>query len=200
MRKSVVLATATALAVGACSDGTGPNAGAMSRTEALGVAAFVATSTEGAAGTSMSQTGPDMQNPPVSFTHTHESSHPCPSGGSVAVAFTLSGTVDQETQSLVADLEGSHTHTGCAFPHNGLTITIDANPAVDFAASLATANGQPSEPFTHTVEGSFNWNASDGRSGSCSITYSAVTDFLQRSRTVEGSVCGHTFTQTTTWS
>jgi hypothetical protein len=202
MRKSVVLAAGVALIAGACQDAAGPDDSAMSRAEAMHVAAVVAASSEGAAGTAMTSEGTtaDMYSPPVSFTHTHQSTHPCPSGGAVALDFTVDGMFDGDTHTLQADLAGTQTHAACGVVRNGVTITIDGNPGIGFTASIGAANGQPTQPFTHGIDGSFSWSTSDGRSGTCDIDVSAVTDLLARERTVQGSVCGHTFNQTTTWN
>ncbi|MGH7466300.1 MAG: hypothetical protein ACREK1_14045, partial [Longimicrobiales bacterium] len=60
--------------------------------------------------------------------------------------------------------------------------------------------GVPSQPFTFTLDGALRWETSDGRSGLCQLELDAVTDFAAQERTVQGAVCGHTITETTTWS
>lgn len=210
MRKSAILTIAIGLALSACEDTAGPEGDRLSRSEALLLTAQVMASSEGAATTAVGESGAGatvadgrsdaLGGPPTSFTHTHESTHPCPSGGQVAVNLLVTGMFDDETNSMQADLAGSHTHTGCAVPHQNITITLDGEPSIAFTASIGAENGVPSQPFTFTLDGAFSWAASDGRSGLCELDLDAVTDFAARERTVSGSVCGHTITQTTTWS
>lgn len=215
MKKTIVLAALAAIATGACQDGAGPGESGIDRAEAMQIAALLAASTETAAGASLTSQGQasdsgsamtpdasdasDASDGSGSFTHSHESSHPCPGGGTVALSFTLSGNWDQAEQALQLDLDGSQTHAGCIVTLDGVTFTIDGAPALDFTASLAVANGQPTGPFSHGVDGAFNWSASDGRSGSCNVLVSTTTDLLARQRTVQGEVCGHSFTQSTSW-
>jgi glutamate synthase domain-containing protein 3 len=137
---------------------------------------------------------------PVSFEHALESSHPCPSGGSLALTYNASGTVDEEVGSAVLDVTGSQRHVACAFQHNGITITVDGTPDIDYEAHASILNDQPNAPFTVDVTGSFNWSTSDGRSGTCSITYSDELDFAAQRRTVEGNICGHSFNGSFTWT
>lgn len=188
----------------ACSDdGSGPNTGdQLTREEALMIASAVSGSVETtSAAPSVSTSGLDgVAADPITFTQDHESTHPCPRGGSVTLRWTVSGTADPEAGVFELDVEGVHQPSGCTYPHDGLTFTITGDPDLEFAAHVALANHQPSEPFTASIDGAFNWNASDGRSGRCVVQYEEVTDFLAKQRTVDGNVCGHTVTQTFSWN
>ena len=203
MRKALVLSLGVGLIAAGCSDTAGPEGDRLSRAEALHLATLVMLTSEGAATASMTPPAASKTamagGPPVDFTHTIESTHPCPSGGSLEVDATISGTWDEDTNSLQADLAGRHTHDSCAVPHNNLTITVDGAPWIDFGISIGGVEGQPSQPFTFSLDGGFSWGASDGRSGVCELTLDAVTDFVEQERTILGSICGHTFSQTTTW-
>ena len=205
MRKSMVQGMALIFVVTACADSTGPTGDRLSRVEALQLAAMVMASSEGVAistSAESSAAAPETgaAGPPTSFTHTHESTHPCPSGGQVAVTLAISGTFDEDTNSLQADLDGSHTHSSCAFPHNDLTLTVTGTPSIGFSASIGAVNGEPSQPFTFSLDGAFRWEASDGRSGTCPLAIEAITDFIAGERTVQGAVCGHTLNERTTWT
>jgi hypothetical protein len=206
MRKSVILSIGLSLAIVACEDTSGPTGDQLTRVEALALAAEVLASSEGAASTSASAeagaaVSPGMAGgPPVNFSQEHESTHPCPAGGQLAIAFELNGTFDEDTNSLQANLQGTHTHSGCGFPHQGVTITVDGAPSIGFSASVGAVNGLPSQPFTFTLSGGFDWSASDGRSNTCQLSLEAVTDFTAQQRTVVGSVCGHTVDDTFNWS
>lgn len=191
------------LMLAACKDTSGPGA-KLSREEALVVAAQVLTSAEAVTSSLNASAGAPEQSAaagvPTTFTHTHQSTHPCPSGGQVRFDLQVEGSFDTEAHAFEVDVEGSQTHDSCAFPHNGLVLTVTGNPDIDVSAHAAATNGQPSEPYTANVNGAVRWSASDGRSGVCSVTIAAVTDFAARRRTVEGNICGHTVTETTTWS
>jgi hypothetical protein len=191
------------LALTACKDTSGPG-DTLSREEALAVAAQVLASGEGVT-TSLNASASTADQSsaagvPTTFTHTHESSHPCPSGGRVNFDLQVQGSFDTEARAFEVDVEGSQTHDDCAFPHKGLVVTLDGNPDIDFSAHAAADNGQPSEPFTANVDGAFRWSTSDGRSGVCAVTVESVTDFAAKRKTVEGDICGHTVTEVTTWS
>ena len=203
MRASMVALIGAGLALGACSDTSGPTGDRLSRAEALQLAAQVLASTEMAASGSLETGGaqaPATAGPPVNFTQEHESTHPCASGGEVAVQFVLSGSYDEDTNSLQADLDGSHVHNDCAFPQSGLTMVVSGEPSIGFSVSVGATNGVPSQPFTFALDGGFRWELSDGRAGTCLLDLSAVTDFAEQQRTIQGAVCGHTISDTFSWS
>jgi hypothetical protein len=191
------------LALAACSDSSGP-ADSLTRAEALAIAAQVVASGETVVasvdGSAASPEPAAIAGVPTTFTHTLQSTHSCPSGGDVRFDLLVNGSIDAQAHSFEVDVEGSQTHASCAFPHNSLVITLDGNPDIGFTAHAAAINGQPSDPFTANVSGGVGWSTSDGRNGVCAITIAAVTDFVAKRRTVEGNVCDHTVTQTTTWS
>jgi hypothetical protein len=97
-------------------------------------------------------------------------------------------------------MDGSRTHTSCAFPHNDLTLTVTGALSIGVIASVGAVNGQPSQSFTFSLDGAFCWAASDGRSGTCPLELDAVTDFIAGERTVEGAICGHSLSERTTWT
>lgn len=205
MRKSIVVTMGLGLLFGACQDSTGPEGDQLSRAESLQLAAQVLASSEGAATGSMtmaggSSAGLETAGPPTSFSFTQETTHPCPTSGNIGVALELSGMFDEDTNSLQADLSGSQVHNGCAFPHNGLTLTVNGEPSIAFTASIGAVEGVPSQPFTFTLDGGIRWASSDGRAGVCAMQLDAVTDFSAQQRTLQGSVCGHTIDQTLTWN
>jgi hypothetical protein len=191
------------LALAACQDTSGPG-DSLTREEALVVTAHVVASGEAAAlrnvdGSASSDIAA-YAAVPTTFTHTLQSTHPCPAGGQLQLDLEIHGSFDEAAKNLELDLEGSQTHASCAFPHNGLVITVDGNPEIHFTARVAATNGQPSEPYTATVNGAFRWSTTDNRDGVCTVTVNAVTDFAAKRRTVDGNICGHTITATTTWS
>lgn len=203
MRTPIAASIFLALTVSACQDTAGPEGDRLNRAEALQLAAQVLASSEGAAATSMSTSGadvPDGAGAPTAFTLEHESTHPCPSGGQVALDFVLSGTFDEETNALQADMTGSQVHSGCAFPHSGATLTVNGEPSIAFTASVGAVDGVPSQPFTFSLDGALRWASSDGRNGLCELSLAAITDFAAQQRTVQGAICGHTIDQTLSWN
>ena len=198
------LALLLAVVLGACDDGTAPDR-QLTRAEAVALLASVVSASEAAGTSSLGAQGGEVSaNPaadsPIDFSIDVESSHPCPVSGIVAFDYTLSGSWDAVTRAAGLALEGTQTHDDCAFVHEGVTITVDGDPALEFSAAAAAVNGHPTEPFTFEVAGALDWSTSDGRSGNCGITIDAVTDFEARTRTVAASVCGHTIEQTTSWT
>ncbi|HEX7088529.1 MAG TPA: hypothetical protein VF192_00240 [Longimicrobiales bacterium] len=133
----------------------------------------------------------------ISFEHT--STHPCPVDGTVAVALNVDLAYDEEAESLDYDARGSLTHEECSFSHDSVTFTVDGDPNLSFAARVVVAEGV-FEPITESVEGAFEWSASDGRSGRCIVDLSKVTDLTEGKRTLQGEVCGHTIEQEITWT
>jgi hypothetical protein len=190
------------VAFAACSDSSGPNGG-LSRAEALVIVSAVSNSAQTSGTSAASATArPNVSASavPVSFEHNLETSHPCPSGGTLGLAYHAAGTVDEEAGTAVLDISGSQTHAACAIQHGLITITINGDPRLEYEAHLSVLNQQPNAPFTVGVSGAFNWSTSDNRSGRCSITYDEVVDFALRRRTVEGNICGHTINETFTWT
>jgi hypothetical protein len=202
--RSIPVVLAALAALTACDgDATGPR-GDLSRGEAMSILPSVLGAAE-AAGSASVKTTPnssavDGYGPPFTFTHSVETSHPCPLGGVVRLDFELAGSYDGDTKAASLDLDGVQTHDGCAITHEGVTLTVTGRPNLAFAAAAAAVNGQANTPFTFDVDGAVNWTTSDGRSGTCEITIDAATDFQAKRRTVQASVCGHTVTETTTWS
>lgn len=203
-RKTTTFLIALALPLAACSDSSGPDSTNLTRAEALSIASVILSSGETA--TTESSASQNVSAPagvdavPIEFTHQVQSSHPCPAGGTVAFDLVMDGTADDETGSFAFTLGGSQTHNDCAFPHQGLTITVDGDPDLQFTASAAMTDNLPSAPFTFGVEGGFTFVTSDGRSGECLVSIDAVTDFNARQRTLSAQVCGHSINQTTSWN
>ena len=200
-RATIGLAAMVVLA--ACSESpTGFEGDRLTRAEAQTVADGIAQSGSTASGTLGSQSAAmdGVASPPTTITTQHESSHPCPRGGRIGVELDATLTFDAEGRSFELDAEGALTHQDCAYQHEGVTITVDGDPNVSYEAHAAAQNGQPQGNWSSGAEGGFNWTASDGRSGRCTVDLSDVTDFTARKRTVSGQVCGHTISHVVSWS
>jgi hypothetical protein len=198
-RLTPLFAVAT-LAVAACSDSTAPDSGRLSREEAIMIAGAVTSSAQTTTSAQARPAGDAIASEPHNFEHDLETSHPCPRGGTMNLTYRATGMVDPEAGSFEIDVSGTQRPAACAYDHQAVTFTVTGAPSLTFEAHLGVTNHQPSEPFTVEVNGGFRWTASDGRSGTCTIEYSEVTDFVAKRRTVDGSVCGHTVKETFTWT
>jgi hypothetical protein len=202
MTRRTMAIFSAALVLAACSDDTlEPTGDRLTRAEASIIANNVTANSEQtvampeAATVSSSVVAAD----PVDFTQELELNITCPAGGTLQQKWNVIATIDQDVGDFSLDVVGFQKHLACAYQHEGITITVDGDPDIDMKAHIATDNHRPSE-HTLEIDGAFKWTASDGRSGTCPITLDAVTDFGARKRTVNGNVCGHTVTETTTWS
>lgn len=205
MNRKTIGVCAMAVLFAACDkSATDTEGDALTRAEAFAVASAVAEVNADAAdrgigeGSASATLSVAAEPKTISFDHT--SSHACPTAGRITVGMQAVLVWDRDTNAGELNATGSLVHDACAFPHEGLTLTVTGNPSLTVTSHAATSGGRPSEPWTSDAGGSFSWSASDGRSGTCGIDVSTVTNFDTRSRTVQGEVCGHTIDQTITWS
>lgn len=98
----------------------------------------------------------------------------CNSGGSVTVAGTDNVTSSTDNFDLTTSFNA------CKTPH------FTVGGSLEFKGN-STSNGSTFS-FSLSVNGSLTVNTSDGRSGSCPISFTASGD--QNSATVSGTVCG----------
>lgn len=206
-RKTIGLVAGAAVILAACGEGTTESSGdALTRAEAFAIAGAVAEVNDDAAnrgiaeGSAAAGAGLSVNAEPRTTSFEHTSTHPCPSGGRITVGLEAVLTWDRDARAAELDSNGSLTHDACAFPHEGITLTVTGSPSLTVTSHAATSSGRPSEPWTSEAGGSFSWSASDGRSGDCTISVNTITDFDAKSRTVQGQVCGHTVDQTLTWN
>ena len=188
------------LVLGACSDPIGPTGDRLTRAEAMLIADDVAA--HGQQTTTASRPASaelTIASDPITIENDLELTHRCPRGGELQQTWKASGSFDLQAGSYDLDIEGVQKHVGCAYPHEGITITIDGNPDIELSAHASGRNHQPSGSHTLEINGSFKWTASDGRSGTCPITFEAVTNWAAKKRTVDGDICGHTIKESLTW-
>lgn len=201
MTRTITGAVCAVLVLSGCSDAAGPSGDHLSRSEALVLASDLTVRSEQTTTASSSRSSSLGTNAdPTTITHELELTHPCPRGGQLKQSWKATATLDLPTGSLELDLAGQQEHVDCAYQHEGVTITVDGDPDIDFSAHAALSNHQPTGEHTFEVSGAFKWSSSDGRSGTCPVTLNAVTDWAAKKKTVEGDVCGHTIKETTTWS
>jgi hypothetical protein len=205
MNRKTVGVCALVVLFAACDESaTDATGDSLSRAEAFAIASAVAEVSADASDRGIEEgsasAGLTVAAEPKTISFDHTSSHPCPTAGRITVGLEAVLVWDRETNAAELDANGSLTHDACAFPHEGLTLTVTGNPSLTVTSHAATSGGRPSEPWTSEAGGTFSWSASDGRSGTCGIDVGTVTDFDARSRTVQGEVCGHSVDQTITWN
>ncbi len=202
MKRSIIIALALAPALAACSDdAVGPTGDQLSREEAAFIAAEVLANGEMSMDVPEGFVG-DVQVDKVPFTAARDLviTHSCPAGGQVTLRWSADIDLDPDAGDLTIDVEGSQEHDACGFTRQAITYVINGDPGISVTAHVEIENHQPVGEHTLNVEGGFRWSSSDDRSGTCPINVEAITNFATRTRTVEGSVCGHTISETFTWT
>ena len=170
MRHRSVRALAGALAtlsiLAACSDATGSSGDALTAEESAFLAMTLGSQTGAAAGmsrasiTSRQSMSASATSVPSPFQFSLETTVPCPLGGSARVSAAMTGTVDQATQSLTADLDGSLAPAGCIVrSEKGVSFTLTGTPSLASEAHVAFVDGRPSGEHTASLAGGFSWSA-----------------------------------------
>ena len=132
------------------------------------------------------------------FTHAFDVMHPCPKGGTVQLAGTVTGSGDQVARNLTIDAEATKTDKDCAFQaKDGGTITVNGNPNIAYKGHLNIVNGAFVGLQTQSHEGSFKW-VREGSSGTCNIKVTSEFNPTTHTVTVTGNVCGHLINETHT--
>lgn len=133
--------------------------------------------------------------PAVEWTRTFTETRSCPAGGTMTLSGTVSGNVDRATRS--GSITVSHTLAldDCARTRGDVTVTVNTDPPITFAGTVTIDAGQRSGEFTKT--GTFLWETSDGRSGSCEINLKIVRN-ADGTGSVTGTACGREVNRTFT--
>lgn len=203
MNRRTLALLGSVLVLGACSDdAAGLSGDRLTRAEAALIAGDV--TAKGDLVTSTPQVTPNgvessATGVPRTFTQDLNITVECPFGGQVQQVYSVKATMDLDAGNFLLDVTGTQQHVACAVRHNGVTITLNGDPDIDMEAHVGTVNHQP-QAHTLAIDGAFRWTASDGRSGTCPISLDAVTNFAARTRTVQGTVCGHSYSETTSWT
>ena len=196
-------AIAALLILAGCSDDPmGSTGDKLTRSEAMVIAASVESSGSSAAAPQGSRAAVEneVNSPPTTINLQQDVSIPCPSSGRIAAKLDLSLVLDAEARSVELDAEGSLAHNNCGFPHEGVILTVNGDPDIDFAIHSAISGAQLSGTATSSAKGAFKWTASDGRSGRCIIDIETITNLVTKKRTTEGQVCDFTIDETVSWN
>ena len=168
--RSYVCLAATLLLAAACKDLTGPK-NALTADESADLANQIGSAIVSAptsdGGASFTRVPTNASLEAVPVNINVEGrSVPCPRGGTTTVTVHIEGTADQATHSLTA------------------------------TAHVEIANGLPVGVHTVSGSGSFTWSTRDGRSGSCTIEYTATRDYTNHTVSVQGSFCSNQLSET----
>jgi hypothetical protein len=205
-RRSLTLVAAAAFLVGpaACSDSTAPN-GTMTPEEArelalqMGLHLSGGASASAASASAASAAAGDAQlnAVPAPFEYSvTDVEVPCPRGGNTLVSATIEGTYDDKgtfdevDDGFVADLSGTQRLNNCGYEVHGKTFRLTGS--LTMTAHVETDNGLPVGTHTASVTGEFTWRASDGRRGTCAVSYNATADYTTDRARVNGTFCGAT--------
>lgn len=129
---------------------------------------------------------------------TFERKRDCPLGGNVSLA----GTIERERDGNGAvefTLVAAGTKTDCTRQaRNDLTIKV--NGGFTLEAYRKRVNGKPVGLQTTTKKGQFDWERSDGKSGSCAFDLTSVRNPEAGKRTIKGTMCGREIDREVNWN
>lgn len=192
------------LALTAC-DGGSPTGGAdaaMDRAEAQnaaaawdGVGAGVMDGFEGPA----FNISADGEQAAVTATAEFSRTRACPVSGTATLQGTRVQAHNPVTDTRTMHLTATRTDAACTVNarRGDGTISITTTPNVAVTATQTWTAGQPGTR-TATQKGSFSWQRSDGRSGTCAVDLTATLTPATRTYTLAGTFCGHTVNVTRT--
>ena len=196
VRQSAALATLAFLA--ACADGTSPGS-KLSSDEAVALAmalnsqASSAGSAQAMSANRLPTSGASFNMVPQPVSASVDVSAPCPRGGTNHLVFNLSAQVDDQAQSMTADMTGTQSPAACGFDAKNVVVNITGTPSLTHTSHLEVTAGQPTGTWTSSLKGSFDYSTSDDRSGSCSVDWTTSANFTTHRITISGKFCGATF-------
>ena len=199
MNSRSVLSSLSLLAlVSACSADVLGSKGSLSADESAALAMQISSTIQSSAGSTAaasmtrvpSMPGLSLASSPVSLNL--DTTVPCPLGGQTHLTLTVSGSVDQQAQTAALDLSGTNAPQDCGYHVKQATVHVTGTPSLTQTAHVSVDHGAPTGVQSFSSHGSFDWSTSDGRSGSCSLDYTATADYSTSTVTVNGTVCGTT--------
>lgn len=129
------------------------------------------------------------------FSRTRE----CPAGGTATMQGTRVEQHDRATRTGSMQLTATRTDAACTMNarRGEGTISITSTPSVAVTSSQSWTAGQPGMRTT-THKGSFSWQRSTGRSGTCTVDLTATFTPATHTYTLNGTFCNHTVNVTRT--
>lgn len=195
------LATAVALAAGACGDGPTETSGdPLSEAEVQEVAAEIFAELSGIfsgdfsprqsallpAGLNLSVTAS------VPIHVTIDESGPCGGDGTASVSGSIDGQVDDASGEGNLEFDITQGFNDCVIEGELHSYTVSGQPNIHLTGSFEAAEQSLSGSFT--LVGGFAFTVDDGRSGTCGVDVTATVNISgdSFSSTAQGTVCGVT--------
>lgn len=189
------------------SDATGPGvSGSLSDNEAADVAESVADAMDGVldgeiaarplVAPGLGEGGIAFSLAPIETTFEFTRTRSCRNGGQIVATGSGIHVADRETGVLTLDFRGTKVIENCARARGDIVITINGDGT--FEGHRMKENGQFSGLQTNDQAGSFGWETSDGRSGTCDYEIHAVWDPSTHTKTITGFVCDRRINRTVT--
>lgn len=203
MRKNLLTTSlaAAALALSACSDGTGPGGGGESLSAAelaqlnqaiLGISAGVRTQARGANFSAQ----PGEAQGTGSLTFDFNDSAPCQPRGGVGVAGTIGMSWNDAAQTSGFSADFRVAHDECAVRlDNGAVITLSGDPDIDVMMDAAAGPGGLTA-LRITQQGAFTWARDDDNHGRCTVDVVAELNPATGQVLLAGDFCGMAVTGT----
>lgn len=180
----------TALALAACGDdSTGPAGDEMTQAEANALA-------QGLAGfLPLNEANPDaLANVLPGMQVPLETTLACSGSGEAMFSGEASVSMNEAQEALVLELSGTLTPADCAFTGDGITFTLNGNPALTQSGSIAISIADLAATIDLSISGGFGW-ATGEKTGNCNLetTTAGQISFLDTAPTAKmtGSICGH---------
>ena len=199
-RRSVPFGFAAALLwAAACSDSTAPE-GPLTAEEASQLALQMGTlfsdelTASTASAASAAPNGARVSAIPVPFNVVVNFTVPCPKGGTTRLRVATSGTVDEATKTVIADVTATNRPSNCGLDVHGKTFRITGE--LTATAHAMVVNDIPVGEQTASVDGGFTWRADGGRHGRCTVSFTASANYTTKIAAVNGNFCGSTVSVT----
>ena len=134
------------------------------------------------------QGGPSATSVPFSGSLSY--SGPCTAGGNVSVAGSYDGSYDNAVTNYTYNYDMTMTFGSCKSSGAGGVFTITGDPDLTVTGGFTWTTG--TYHYTYSERGGVSFSTSDGRSGSCGISYDATADYSGSATSVilTGNICG----------
>lgn len=135
--------------------------------------------------------GPQLA--PIPVDEDFNDSAPCPNGGSVSVSGNVSGTVDDETFDADLDFDLTQDLSDCGITTaSEVQFLLNGAPDIDIVGSIVLSGESISGSLAY--QGGFDWEADDGRAGTCGVDFDVSFSSASQSGTASGQICGRSVT------
>ena len=119
-----------------------------------------------------------------------KSTAPCNAGGAIDVTGTYNGSIDTDAGTYSYDYQMTMVPNACKASGGASQFTIGGDP--NLTISGAYHFDGTTYDYTYNQQGGVSFTTSDGRSGSCQISYTTTVayDGVKSTAEVKGSICG----------